>query len=344
MKKIETITAPLKAGTDFLIKHRHPEPQAAAQFLLSAIMGISRTETTMVKSMSAIQAKNFKLNLKELALKRKPLAYVLGSADFMGIRLDTPAHKVLIPRPETELLVEEVIRQYAPMLPCSCAPVNINCSPVRLCSCAPVNKGIPLSNNSTVTQQHSNTPAARQVQRHILRILDIGTGSGNIAISLYKNLCDRFNLAITATDISDKALKVAGDNLKSASIPKNAVTFLKGSLFTPLPESARFDVIVSNPPYVSHKQYCDLQPEIRLWEPKEALIANKNGLEVIGDIIRQSPRYLRENGFIALEISATQGDEVRKMLVDHGYKRIEIKRDFNNYDRIATAIWTVKRR
>ena len=177
-----------------------------------------------------------------------PLAYVLEEKEFWSLRFKV-APGVLIPRPETELLVEQVIE---------------------------------LSS-----------------KREEL-IADIGTGSGNISVSLAKELRQA---KIVATDVSDQALKLARHNARMHEM--STITFEKGSLVAPLEKlglQKKFDFIVSNPPYVSEGEWQALPEEIKNQEPKRALVPGESGFEIIEKLILEAPEYLRPGGYLCLEM------------------------------------------
>jgi release factor glutamine methyltransferase len=139
-------------------------------------------------------------------------------------------------------------------------------------------------------------------------IADIGTGCGNIAIALAKELPAA---QIVATDVSKTALKVARMNARKLGTSR--VIFPQGSLFTPLERfklREKCDFIVSNPPYISQDEWEMLQPEVRDFEPKRALVAGKTGLEFIRKLIKGAPRYLKPGGYLVFEIGFGQKDEV----------------------------------
>ncbi len=185
-----------------------------------------------------------------------PLAYVAGEKEFWSL-LFKVSPGVLIPRPETELLVAMVVEL------------------------------------SSGTQE---------------LLIDIGTGAGNIAVSLAKELPE---VRILATDISPIALKTARSN---ASLHKAAnVDFKKGDLFCPLKEldlKGQCDFILSNPPYVPENQWENLQEEIRLYEPRQALVPGKTGLEIIEKLVSGAPDFLKPGGFLCMEIGYGQKEDV----------------------------------
>lgn len=213
------------------------------------------------------------------AIKRlengEPVQYIVGNVDFYGYILNVNKD-VLIPRRETEELVEEVIKRSK------------------------------LFNNPT--------------------IIDIGTGSGAIAISLLKEL----NCQVYASDISNKALMVAKEN----AIKNNAnITFLQGDMLKPfIDNKIKVDIIVSNPPYIKENE--EIEDIVKNNEPNLALYAKNNGLEFYESILKDANRVLKEKYLIAFEIGKTQGNDIK--LLAHKYLgnvKVEIKKDLSLNDR-----------
>lgn len=173
-----------------------------------------------------------------------------------------------------------------------------------------------------------------------LTILDLCTGSGCIAISLAKSLP---NSIICATDISEIACELTKENSKKNQI-KN-IKIIKSNLFDSIPKDLKFDLIVSNPPYVDINQWKNLNTTIKRWEDKAALVAKENGLEIINKIINQSHSWLKnksnlETGNLpqlGIEISPEQKEDVIHKLRQNGYKNINVSKDLSSRDRFITA-------
>jgi release factor glutamine methyltransferase len=191
-----------------------------------------------------------------------PVAYLVGHRVFLDLDLMVD-ERVLIPRPETELLIERVF------------------------------------------QAAERRPPWRH--QTSLRVVDVGTGSGAIAIGLAIRLP---SAQIAATDISPDALYVAQENAQRYRV-SDRIAFLEGDLLAPL--SGPVDIIAANLPYISQAEYNALPPDIRLYEPRAALLAGVDGLDAIRDLLAQAPSFLRQDGLIALEIGATQGQAVSAM-------------------------------
>jgi len=212
----------------------------------------------------------------------EPIQYVTGEADFFNMQFRvTP--EVLIPRPETELLVERVC-QLVPLFP---------------------------------------KP----------RIVDVGTGSGAIAISIAH---DRSHAAaITAIDLSAAALAIAKENAARIGFAKH-IRFLEGDLLVPV-EGERFEIIVSNPPYVPTADRDSLSVEVREYEPAMALFAGDDGLEVYRRLIPAAFDALVPGGYLALEIGFGQSAAITELLTNAGFAQIEFVPDLQGIPRVACA-------
>jgi len=219
-------------------------------------------------------------------LKRRifgePVQYILGTTEFMGLEFKVDKC-VLIPRPETEILVEQALGRLKAM-------------------------GIA-------------SP----------KVLDCGTGSGCIAVSIAKLLPQA---DVWATDISIQALELAKEN---ACLNNLKVKFIESDLFDALKFGAkRFDLIISNPPYISTHQLNNLAKEIS-FEPLLALDAGVDGLDFYRRIISQAPAYLEKGGLLAFEVGINQADSVKEMLEREEFDDLEIIKDYNHIPRVLIA-------
>ncbi|MCP4268190.1 MAG: peptide chain release factor N(5)-glutamine methyltransferase [Candidatus Brocadiaceae bacterium] len=233
------------------------------------------------------------LKYKSLINKRKkhiPLQYITRQVEFMSLDFVVNEH-VLIPRPETEILVETVL-----------------------------------------DKAHND-----QIQNKKTTIMDIGTGSGNISISLAKNLT---NAEIYASDISQDALTIAKTNAQKHNV-LNCVHFIHGDLFSSFKgsvEKGEIDFIVSNPPYVSKSEWHLLEPEVRDHEPWKALVGGEDGLHISRQIIKKAIDWLKPGGYIIIEIGETQARSIINLLENEGrYKETEIINDLQGKERIISA-------
>lgn len=222
--------------------------------------------------------------------QQKPIQYIIGETEFYGLPFKVN-EKVLIPRPETEELVDLIIRYH------------IGRSP---------------------STNENNT----------LKILDIGTGSGCIAVSLAKNLP---NAEVFALDVSKEALKVAKQNAKlnSAEITFIEADILNASTWNLEFKDLEFDIIVSNPPYVRQLEKAEIRPNVLDNEPHLALfVENNTPLEFYKAITDFAVDSLKQNGDLFYEINQYLGEETRVLLIDANFENIELLKDINENDRI----------
>ena len=161
------------------------------------------------------------------------------------------------------------------------------------------------------------------------RILDIGTGSGAIALSLAKNI---ENTYVIGSDIEDNALSLALENKEFTGVEN--VDFVKSDLFNNI--KGKFDLIISNPPYINKKDYESLDKEL-YFEPKSALYGGCDGLDFYREIIKNTSKYLNNNGHLVFEIGYNQKNILNKLLKDEGFVNIENIKDFNDFDRFIIA-------
>jgi release factor glutamine methyltransferase len=232
------------------------EPELSARLLLAHILGCSTTDLFIHpdRSLTVDQSARFG-DLVAQRARHRPVAYLVGHREFLALDFVVD-ERVLIPRPETELLVEAVIEAAGD------APV---------------------------------------------RIVDVGTGSGAIAVSLAVHLPQA---RIWAVDASKAALQVARENARRHGV-LSRLSFLQGDLLAPLPEPVEF--VVANLPYVSEIEYVDLPADIRLHEPREALLAGVDGLDAIRALLDQAHAHLAPKGAIWLEIGSGQGQQVSQL-------------------------------
>ena len=171
-------------------------------------------------------------------------------------------------------------------------------------------------------------------------VLDLCTGSGCIGISLKRY---RPDIHVTCSDISHKALDMARKNIahqhlelanETGSLEKG-IRLVEGDLFEPFDEDEKFDLIVSNPPYVSEEEYRSLMPEVKNHEPVTALIAGPDGLDIYRRLTADAPAYLKEGGKLLLEIGAAQAQAVTKLMEEAGFKDIEVIKDLAELDRVV---------
>jgi release factor glutamine methyltransferase len=245
-------------------------------------------------------------------LTNEPIQYIIGEQEFYGLALRvTPA--VLIPRPETEHLVESVLAEFA------------NSSNQENCHS-------DTERSSGEESPHFVRSAKNLPFGEKIRILDIGTGSGAIAIALAHHLP---NAQITAVDLSPAALEVAATNAAIHSLA-DRIRFVQSDLLTALPaDEAPFDAIVSNPPYVPSADRAMLHPQVRDHEPSSALFAGADGLDIYRRLIPQARAALAPNGLLAIEIGHGQRDPIAALLAD--WCQLHFVDDLQGIPRIALA-------
>ncbi|HCC68545.1 MAG TPA: peptide chain release factor N(5)-glutamine methyltransferase [Nitrospiraceae bacterium] len=266
-----------------------------AETLITHALGIDRVRLYRDNpELDEFQIKAIEALLKR-RLKHEPIQYILGYVEFLGLKISVGSG-VLIPRPETELLVEEAIK----------------------------------------------TVGSQKIQKAIdyqVKILDLCTGSGCIAIALAKKFPET---QVYGIDTSEIALGYAKKNAEINGV-KN-VTFLKGSLFQPIAKLGPFDLIASNPPYIASQEIKGLQQEIKDWEPLSALDGGTDGLDFYRAIINDAGRFLSEGGFIALEIGAGQAEKVTGIMRLAGLSEMKISRDYAGIERIVISQKPVSQR
>lgn len=168
-------------------------------------------------------------------------------------------------------------------------------------------------------------------KRESAEILDIGTGSGNIAVTIVCELPDAW---ITATDISQAAIAVARKNAVMHGV-ESRIRFLKSDVFLSIPSDRKFDLILSNPPYIAENEYETLQPEV-LHDPKIAMVSGAEGLDMIRKMIDRAPDYLKTNGRLMFEIGYDQVEKISRISEgDDRYQSFSIIKDLNSVDRVV---------
>lgn len=275
----------LSQGISILKDNNIEDANMKAKIVLADLLGKNK-EYLMIHDDDDIKDGLNKIFLKKIErLKnREPLQYVINKQDFMGLELYVDEN-VLIPQPDTENLVEEVIL---------------------------------LSDKK------------RKYIRDEIKILDLCTGSGAIAISLSKLINKSL---VYASDISKKALKIAEEN----SMKNHAnVLFLESDLFDKISKIYKFDIIVSNPPYIESEVIKTLSEEVQK-EPILALDGGEDGLDFYRKIAKDAKDYIEKEGYLALEIGYNQRLAVENILKENGYKNIYSRKDLGGNDRIVVG-------
>lgn len=252
-----------------------------AEWLLAAILKTDRANLHLMRELRLQDDDRAKLEAFLVRrTNREPLQYILGNCEFYGFEFAvSPA--VLIPRPETELLVEKVVELASPLE----AP----------------------------------------------RICDLGTGSGVIAVSLAKLLP---KARLVATDISAAAIEVARCNSQRHQVAER-IEFRQTDMTQPNGrfDSENFDIVVSNPPYILERERSALQPEIRDWEPAQALYVEQDGLKFYHAIIDYSRKHLGAGGWVACEMASQRSTAIEKLFRDAGFREVQIINDLAGFER-----------
>jgi len=267
----------LAETTEQLTHARCETPRVDAEILVAHVLGLARSELALASARKlARQEKNELERLVSRRKTREPLAYVLGEWGFRRLTLAVDK-RVLVPRPETEVVVERCLARLSGI-------------------------GEP-------------------------RVLDVGTGSGAIALALAD---EHPGALVTGIDASSAALEVAGANALQAGL---AITFREWDLFHGLPEGP-WELVVSNPPYVLPEEIDALEPEVREWEPRDALI----GVGATEAVARGALAVLDEGGALVLEVAAADAARVAAMLGDLGYAEVTTTRDLAGRDRVVEGV------
>jgi release factor glutamine methyltransferase len=256
-----------------------------AELLLAATLSLSRVElyTNYDRPLQKEEVDRFRELLRRRAM-REPVAYILGRREFWSLDFEVD-RRVLIPRPETETLVEAALEVLG-----------------------------TLSNGSV--------PA----------ILDLGTGSGALAIALAVEIPA---LRVVATDIAAAALEVAPRNALRHEVA-DRIDFRQGDLFAAVRPGERFDAIVSNPPYCRRAELARLEPEVREWEPGGALVSGTDGMDVTRRIVADAARFLQPDGWLLVEVG-TQADEVRALVEKEQWRGVRSFDDLAGRVRVVGA-------
>lgn len=268
----------LQCAVELLVKAGVPDAEIDAWYLFEHVTGMNRSAYFLHKEEELPKEQAERLaELSKQRAKRIPLQYITGSQEFMGYSfLVSPA--TLIPRQDTEVLVEEVSR---------------------------------------VAEGKS--------------VLDLCTGTGCILLSLAK-MC-RLTKAI-GTDISEVAIETAKNNAKRLEADAK---FFCGDLFDAVPAGERFDILVSNPPYIPSAVIETLMPEVKEHEPMSALDGEEDGLAFYRKIIMEANKFLTEQGQIFFEIGCEQGADVSALLAQNGFRNIRVLKDLAGLDRVVSA-------
>lgn len=258
-----------------------PTPRLDVETLLQKVLGVDRLYIllNLERVLSEDEEQLFNKFINE-RLNNRPIAYIVGNREFMGLDFFVK-EGVLIPRPDTEVLVEEVIKLAK--------------------------------------------------KKDAKNILDIGTGSGAITVSLAKYL---ENVKVTSVDISDIALEIGKRNAISNEVD-DRINFVKSDLFTNIDKETKFDIIVSNPPYIKREVIDTLDKQVKDYEPYNALEGGVDGLDFYRAITKQAKNYLKKGGILAYEVGHDQSEDVSKLMEIDGYTNIYTLKDLQQIDRVV---------
>lgn len=283
-----TLGGELARATRRLMAAGVPDAGLDAEWLLAGALGVDRATlfTRRQESLEREVAERFEGWL-ERRVRREPLQHVLGEQEFYGRRFASD-RRALIPRPETETLVDAVLA-------------------------LPPHLGAPLERGP--------------------RLCDAGTGSGCVAITL---AAERPDWSVDAIDASPDALALAGSNVERHGLGER-VQLERMRFDELLHRAGAYDAIVSNPPYVAESEWDGLQPEVRDFDPRDALVSGVTGLEAYGLLSRVASVALRPGGWLALEVGFGQAPLVERILADRGFVESARRDDLSGTARVVTA-------
>lgn len=277
-----TVLEIIKKTTEFLSAKGIESPRLQAELLIGHALGLKRMQLYLQFERPLAESELEKIRpLVRRRAQREPVQYILGETDFFGLKLKVD-RRALIPRPETEQLVEHV---------------------VAACTTAP------------------------------REVLDLGTGTGAIALALAAAFPEA---GVMATDISEEALALARENAAATGFD-GRVSFVRSDWFVSVPPK-QFDVVVSNPPYLSEEETAGTSPEVHGFEPASALTAAEGGISALRRIIVEAPRYLSTGGRLALETGIAQHAELLAAATAAGFREAESRRDLAGRDRFILAV------
>lgn len=305
----EGVASCIRFAVAELLRTGIEEAQEECERILMALLSCSRAQLYLGREQAVPPAVQERfLEIVEKRKTRIPLAYLLEETDFWKETLFVNEH-CLIPRPETEILVEKTI-----------AAVKGDRLIFQMGTGTPALGG------------ESQPPKNQPVPLQAFSFLDIGTGSGAIAIAILREFP---NVQGTLLDLSTEALEVARKNITKYELQDRA-ELIQGDILESWPAGKSWDLIVSNPPYLNENDFRNLQPELK-FEPKQALDGGQDGLSFYKKIVKGAKARLTPQGILALEVGKGQAPTVSKWLHNEGYDKIQIFRDYLKIERVVTA-------
>ncbi|MDY5845295.1 MAG: peptide chain release factor N(5)-glutamine methyltransferase [Bariatricus sp.] len=282
-----------------------PDAASDAWILLEHVTGMSRTRYYVdgFGQMKPEEEARY-LELAEKRLKRIPVQHLTGIQEFMGMAFKVNEH-VLVPRQDTEILVEEA-------------------------ESSPLIRGEIFSDEER--EEFPEELLDRRMPENI-EVLDMCTGSGCIIISMKKR---NPNLKCTAVDLSEEALTVAKENAKRLGAE---ITFIQSDMFEDV--QGKYDIIVSNPPYIPTKVIEELEEEVKAHDPFMALDGHEDGLYFYRILAKESVKHLKNGGYLYLEIGHDQKEAVEELLKEAGLKRIRTQKDLAGLDRVVSGVYNI---
>lgn len=326
-----TLYEVLKWGESYLTEKAIADASVDAWLLLEHVTGISRAVFLAERSQN--MGEELRADYEALIQKRGehiPLQHLTGEQEFMGLSFQVNEH-VLIPRQDTEVLVEETLKHLRPGMQVLDLCTGSGCIAVSLAKLWP---GGSWKNEPArcLDSDRKNEPNLRLIgaleQTSVQWRQDAAAAGRPLAI------------AVDAADISEEALKVARENARRQEVP---VRYIHSDLFEPLSDSEKadtfciYDIIVSNPPYIQTAVIEELSEEVRLHEPFGALDGKEDGLYFYRKIIEQGRAYLKKDGWMLFEIGYDQGEAVHHLMEEAGFEHPQVLKDLAGLDRVVCA-------
>ena len=334
-----TIKRCLDWTRDYLGNKGDERPRLSAEWLLSSVTGMSRTELYMSfdKPMDPLELDAMHAAVVRRA-KGEPLQYIAGETSFRMIDVACEPG-VLIPRPETELLVEEVLAFLDREV--------LDSASSRARAELPWNSEVQAAREAEEIEAAADAAASDSVVEEVegssgegtvARVLEVGCGTGCISLSIASERRDR--VAVVATDIEPRAVDLAARNRDALGIDAKTVDIRLGNLVSPLDretEWGTFDVLVSNPPYIPTDVMATLPHEVVDYEPALALDGGGDGLDIFRRLVKAAPHMLRPGGLLACELYEGHLDAAAELCRAAGMCDVTVKCDLTNRPRMVLA-------